>query len=112
MSRRLQRTSRNSGGDTFFGGDGLFSFLGLRFYQSLNLLYHLATFLLKKQDSTTPPNIVAKSVTAKTAWQTPLPLGIWPLLSTIATFAEALLRMVTPTGPPISSGRGGLQQEA
>ncbi len=94
MSRRLQRNSRNSSGDTFFGGNGLpFLFRSplLTVFKSLN---HLATSILKKQDSLTPPNSVAKSATAKTAWRTPLPLGVWPLLSAIAAFAEDFLYVV------------------
>jgi hypothetical protein len=65
MSRRLQRNLLNSGGDTFFGGNGLLLWFWVSAFNSLSLFYHLATFLLKKQDSPMPPNSVATSASAK-----------------------------------------------
>jgi hypothetical protein len=65
MSRRLQRNLLNSGGDTFFGGNGLFLRFGSPLLTVFSLLNYLATFLLKKQDSTMPPNSFATSATAK-----------------------------------------------
>jgi hypothetical protein len=65
MSRRLQRNPRNSYSNTLFVGNGLFLRFWASLYQSLSLLYHLATFLLKKQDSPMPPNSIATSATDK-----------------------------------------------
>jgi hypothetical protein len=100
MSRRLQQNSRNSGGDMFFGGDGLSLVFRSPLLTVFKSFIQFGNFLLKKQESSTPPISVAKSATAKTAWHMPLPLGVWPLLSAIAAFAGDFLHMVTPTCPP------------
>jgi hypothetical protein len=100
MSCRLQRNSRNSGSDMFFGGDSLSFVFRSSHLTVFKSFIPFGIFLLKKQDSLTPPNSFAKSATAKTTWLTLLPLGIWPLLLEIASFAEYFLHMVTPTCPP------------
>jgi hypothetical protein len=79
----------------------------------------LATFLLKEQDSLTPPDSVAKSATAKTTWRCAATSWHLAAVIAIAAFAEDFLHMVCTnmfphilwkqTRPILSSG---LLQEA
>ncbi len=64
--------------------------------------YHLATFLLQKQDSPTPPNPVAKLATAKTAWQSTATSGRLAAVSPLPPLREIFclwLHQHVPTPP-------------
>ncbi len=54
----------------------------------------MATFFLKKQDSLTPPNSVAKSTTAKTVQRSAATAWLLAAVIAIAAFADDFLDMV------------------